>query len=148
MVFDDRFVTFFPRMYSSEARHVEAYKQWTNFKGHAVRVVGRDGEPEIKYVPTFGENLRFFFSYQLGHMYWRYFMWNFAGRQNDIQGNGEIVKGNWISGIPFIDTPRLGPQQDLPFTFRNKGHNRYYLLPFGTTPAISKTFGWYRCCLS
>ena len=129
LVFDDRFVTFFPRMYSSEARHIEAYKQWTNFKGHAVRVVGRDGEPEIKYVPTFGENLRFFFSYQLGHMYWRYFMWNFAGRQNDIQGNGEIVKGNWISGIPFIDTPRLGPQQDLPLTFRNKGHNRYYLLP-------------------
>jgi hypothetical protein len=129
LVYDDRFISVFPRMYSSEPRHVEAYKQWSNFKGHPVRLSGRGGESEIRYIPTFGENLRFFFSYQLSHMYWRYFMWNFAGRQNDIQGHGEIVKGNWISGIPFIDSPRLGPQEELPATFRNKAHNRYYMLP-------------------
>jgi hypothetical protein len=128
--YDERFISVFPRMYSSEPRHVEAYKQWSNFKGRPVRLSGRGGEPEIRYVPTFGENLRFFLSYQLGHMYWRYFMWNFAGRQNDIQGHGEIVKGNWISGIPFIDSPRLGPQDELPATFRNKAHNRLYMLPF------------------
>jgi hypothetical protein len=128
--YDERFISFFPRMYSSEPRHVEAYKQWSNFKGRPVRLSGRGGELEIRYVPTFGENLRFFLSYQLGHMYWRYFMWNFAGRQNDIQGHGEIVKGNWISGIPFIDSPRLGPQDELPATFRNKAHNRLYMLPF------------------
>ena len=127
--FDERFVTFFPRMYSSDPRHVEAYKQWTDFKGRNIRVQSRSGEMEVRQVPTFGENLRFFFSYQLGHMYWRYFMWNFAGRQNDIQGHGEIVKGNWISGIPAFDTPRLGSQNDLPSTFKNKAHNRYYMLP-------------------
>lgn len=128
--YDERFITLFPRMYSSEPRHVEAYKMWSNFEGRPIRVSDMGGNSEIRYKPSFGENLRFFFSYQLGHMYWRYFMWNFAGRQNDIQGHGEIVKGNWISGIPIIDSPRLGPQEDLPSTFRNKAHNRYYLLPF------------------
>jgi hypothetical protein len=62
-------------------------------------------------------------------MYWRYFMWNFSGRQNDIQGHGEVVKGNWISGIPLVDNTRLGPQDTLPSTYRNKAHNRYYMLP-------------------
>jgi hypothetical protein len=127
--FDERFVSIFPRMYSAEPRHVEAYKQWSNFTGKPIRVSGRGGDSEVRRAPTFGENLRFFFSYQLGHMYWRYFMWNFAGRQNDIQGHGEAVKGNWISGISFIDTPRLGPQDQLPETFRTKAHNRYYMLP-------------------
>jgi hypothetical protein len=129
LTYDERFVTVFPRMYSSEPRHIEAYKQWSNFKGRPIRISGRGGDPEVRYVPTFGENLRFFFSYQMGYMYWRYFLWNFAGRQNDLQGSGEIVKGNWISGIPLLDTPRLGPQSELPSTFRNKAHNRYYLLP-------------------
>jgi hypothetical protein len=127
--FDNRFKTVFPRMYSAEPRHIEAYKQWSDFQGRPVRVSGRGGESEVRRAPTFGENLRFFFSYQLGHMYWRYFMWNFAGRQNDFQGHGEAVKGNWISGIPFVDTPRLGSQDELPATLRNKAHNRYYMLP-------------------
>lgn len=128
--YDERFVSVFPRMYSSEANHVRAYKEWTNFTGRPIRVASSSGESEVRYAPTFGENLRFFFVYQFGHMYWRYFMWNFAGRQNDLQGHGEITKGNWISGIPFIDTPRLGPQDELPSTYKNKGHNRYYMLPF------------------
>lgn len=130
MVYDDRFISFFPRMYSAEPRHIEAYKQWTNFTGRPIRVSGRSGESEVKRVPTFGENLQFFISYQLNHMYWRYFMWNFAGRQNDIQGHGEVVKGNWISGIPFVDSPRLGSQSDLPSVYKGKAHNRYFMLPF------------------
>ena len=80
--------------------------------------------------PTFAENLKFFFSYQLNFMYWRYFMWNFSGRQNDIQGNGEVLNGNWITGIPFIDEVLVGPQKDMPFDIiNNKGHNVYYMLP-------------------
>jgi hypothetical protein len=128
--YDERFVSIFPRMYSAEPQHVEAYKGWTNFKGRAVRVQSRNGETEVRYVPTFGENLQFFLSYQVSFMYLRYFMWNFAGRQNDIQGSGEVVKGNWISGIPFVDTFRLGPQDELPATYKNKAHNSYYMLPF------------------
>jgi len=91
----------------------------------------QEGEKEVNlFRPTFLENLRFFFSYQLGHMYWRYFMWNFAGRQNDIQADGSILNGNWISGIPFMDTPRIGPQDQLPEHFRNDaGRNRYFMLP-------------------
>lgn len=81
--------------------------------------------------PTMAENLDFFLVYQLNHMYWRYFMWNFAGRQNDIQGNGEVNRGNWISGIPFIDNARLGDQSLLPADqgSENKGHNVFYMLP-------------------
>lgn len=128
--YDSRFTTPFPRMYSSESSHIDAYKKWSNFSGRPIRITNRSGEPEIKQIPTFGENLRFFFSYQLGHMYWRYFMWNFAGRQNDLQGHGEITKGNWISGIPFIDSARLAPQSELPSTLKGKAHNRYFMLPF------------------
>ena len=83
--------------------------------------------------PTFVENMQFFFSYQLSYMYWRYFMWNFAGRQNDIQSNGpgDVTRGNWISGISFIDNPRLGDQRFLPEDYGtgNKGHNVFYMLP-------------------
>ena len=81
--------------------------------------------------PTVMENIRFFIDYQLNYMYWRYFMWNFAGRQNDIQGMGEVTQGNWISGISFIDNPRLGDQSLLPDDLGkgNKGHNVFYLLP-------------------
>ncbi|MBR1935513.1 MAG: DUF2723 domain-containing protein [Muribaculaceae bacterium] len=83
--------------------------------------------------PTFGSNLRYFFSYQLNYMYFRYFLWNFAGRQNDLQGNGpgDAMRGNWITGIPFMDNARLGDQKMLPdeFTTENKGNNKFYLLP-------------------
>jgi len=80
--------------------------------------------------PTFAENIKFMMSYQFGYMYGRYFMWNFVGRQNDIQGNLDIFNGNWISGITPIDEARLGSQKNLPSqVLENKGRNKYYFLP-------------------
>lgn len=130
-VYNAKFTTFFPRMWSSQPLHVRGYKSWVDIKGKPVRLVDRDGKAKVYNVPTFGENLQFLFRYQLGHMYWRYFMWNFAGRQNDFQGYGhDIFRGNWVSGLPFIDTWRLGPQDKLPEPYRsNKAHNTYFMLP-------------------
>ncbi|PIF03166.1 MAG: hypothetical protein CR987_00645, partial [Draconibacterium sp.] len=113
IIYNDKIQTYFPRMYSDEPHHVREYKSWANIKGKPVRV-RVNGEVKTIYKPTFTENLRFLFSYQLGHMYFRYFMWNFAGRQNDIQGHGSFLNGNWISGIPFLDKIRLGSQEQLP----------------------------------
>lgn len=128
--YDSRFNTIFPRMHSSEGSHVKAYKEWADIKGSPIKVINREGKEEIIYKPTFFENLKFFFSYQVGHMYFRYFMWNFAGRQNDVQGYGSITKGNWISGIPFIDNMRLGNQDLLPDNMKNnKANNKFYFLP-------------------
>ena len=125
----DEFKMLFPRMHSAQAHHVEAYKSWADVKGKKVRYE-YCGQTKTEYCPTFGENLKFFFSYQVNFMYWRYFMWNFAGRQNDLQSSGELTKGNWISGIPFIDNAMLGDQSKLPSDLRdNKGHNVYYFLP-------------------
>ncbi|NLT03934.1 MAG: DUF2723 domain-containing protein [Bacteroidales bacterium] len=119
----------FPRMHSKREDHVKAYKEWSNFKGKPV-VIDRCGRKETVMKPTMIENLRFFISYQVNFMYWRYFMWNFAGRQNDIQGNGEINNGNWITGIGFIDKALVGDQSNLPDEMaNNKGRNTYYLLP-------------------
>ena len=119
----------FPRMYSSDPRHVQAYKEWAQVKGQPVKY-NYCGEMKSVMKPTFAENLKFFFSYQLNFMYWRYFMWNFAGRQNDIQGSGEIEHGNWITGIPFIDNLLVGNQEFLPQDLKNnKGHNVFYCLP-------------------
>ncbi len=125
----------FPRMYSGA--HANEYRQWTGMSGVTVNATTRldsNGnvvaqEPKIK--PTFIENLQFFLDYQVNYMYWRYFMWNFVGRQNDISAQGEITHGNWISGIPFIDNMRLGDQSLLPDDFGagNKGHNVFYMLP-------------------
>ncbi len=120
---------FFPRMYSD--RHASAYESWLGgVKGRTVPY-DRCGEMVNVKVPTMLENLRFFFSYQVNFMYWRYFMWNFAGRQNDVQGNGEWEHGNWITGIPFLDNLRLGNQSKLPSELgaKNKGHNVFYCLP-------------------
>lgn len=125
----------FPRIYSGA--HAQAYKDWTGMVGRPVSATvytdmdGNSLQKETKIKPTMAENLKFFLIYQLNHMYWRYFMWNFAGRQNDIAGNGEVNQGNWISGIPFIDNPRLGDQSLLPYDMGegNKGHNVFYLLP-------------------
>ncbi len=151
-VFDNNYTTLFPRMYSSEPDHIDAYIQWAKLNEKDIfepRLdsngnVMRDREGNIIYdrarpkqSPSFAQNLRFLFRYQLGHMYFRYFMWNFAGRQNDIQGFGydqygfkEISKGNWISGIKFIDEARLGDQDNLPDSLTsNKSRNRYYMLP-------------------
>ncbi len=153
--FDEAYTTFFPRMYSDQEGpdHVEGYMAWTGTSeddfyypkkdesGKAMKdrygntIYDRgpffaDGETQPKRPPTFGENLRFFFSYQVNYMYVRYFMWNFVGRQNDIQGNGGIRDGNWISGIKFIDEIRLGDQDKLPTELKeNKGRNTYFFLP-------------------
>ncbi len=126
----------FPRIH--DGSHAKDYDSWLNgLQGTTVDatiMVDNDDTPqrtEAKVKPTMFENLKFFITYQLNYMYWRYFMWNFAGRQNDIQGMGEITHGNWISGIPFIDNPRLGDQSLLPNDLGkgNKGHNVFYLLP-------------------
>lgn len=130
LVYDERFLTLFPRMWSPQANHVGAYQKWGRIKGTAVTVNKPNGESEVLSKPTFGENLRFFFRYQVGHMYLRYFMWNFSGRQNDLQGHGEVYKGNWISGIQFLDEARLGQQDNLPaFLKDNPARNRYFMLP-------------------
>lgn len=128
-VYDSRMETVFPRMYSSDPRHVEVYKSWGKVKGRPVRI-REGGEVKTLMKPTFAENLRFFFSYQLGHMYFRYFMWNFAGRQNDAQGHGDFMNGNWMSGIRFLDEVRIGPQEHLPEFIKNDPtRNVYYFLP-------------------
>ena len=118
----------FPRMYSSDPNHVQFYKDWLGgIKGNKEKSIYGRGEVTL---PTFGDNLEFFFTYQCGFMYWRYFMWNFAGRQNDIQGHGELEHGNWLTGIPLLDNPRLGDQSLLPDNLKNnKGHNVFYCMP-------------------
>lgn len=123
--------TFFPRMYSSKPEHIDDYKMWANIKGRKVKVMNNQGQMETIVKPTFSENLKFFFRYQIGHMYMRYFMWNFSGRQNDIQGHGGVLNGNWVTGINFIDEARLGPQDNLPSGYaNNRANNKYYMLPF------------------
>ncbi len=130
-VYDPEFTMVFPRMYSSQRNHIGAYKDWSGFKGRPLRTLDREGKPTIVYKPTFGENMTYFFSYQMDWMYWRYFMWNFAGRQNDIQGHGNILEGNWTTGVKAIDAERLGNQDQLPPSMtENKAFNRFYLLPF------------------
>ena len=117
----------FPRMYSSA--HTAYYKSWQDITGYDVPY-DQCGEMLMVNMPTQWDNIKFFFSYQLNFMYWRYFMWNFAGRQNDIQGNGEPEHGNWITGISFLDNARLGDQSKLPDDLKmNKGHNVFYCLP-------------------
>ena len=118
----------FPRMW--DAAHASAYESWMGGVDGTQVPYDRCGEPITVKMPTQLENIRFFLSYQCNFMYWRYFMWNFAGRQNDIQGNGELEHGNWISGIPFFDNWRLGDQSKLPDDLKeNKGHNVFYCLP-------------------
>ena len=125
--YSSQFETIFPRMYSTDADHESAYKYWGKVKG---RTLTTPNSKEPIVVPTFGENLRYFFRYQIGFMYLRYFMWNFVGRQNDIQGNGNPIYGNWISGIKFIDEARLGNLDNLPDDLKNnRGNNKYYFLP-------------------
>lgn len=119
-VYDPKYTTIFPRMWNNqEQRYIDDYKNWAGIRN----------DPDDKHIPTFSENLKFFFSYQINHMYWRYFFWNFVGRQNDNQGMyADLLNGNWLSGIRFIDEMRLGPQ-DIPASLENKAHNTYYFLP-------------------
>ncbi len=115
--YDLKYKGFLPRMWSPDPRHADNY-------------VKISGMPNKEAVPTLGQNIKFMFSFQFGYMYWRYFMWNFAGRQNDEQGRLELTKGNWISGIPFIDSMRLGPQKNLPHYLKtNPARNTYFMLP-------------------
>lgn len=125
--YDPATKTIFPRMWSTQPQHAREYKNWGQVTGRKVRT--SDGQ--MATVPTFGENLRYFFSYQLNFMYWRYFLWNFVGRQSDIQSHGGITNGNWMSGIAPLDELYLGPQDNLPTEMaNNKGRNHYYFLPF------------------
>ena len=119
----------FPRMWS--AKHTRQYEQWMGeIPMKQVVFSTRDGYEVPGQMPTQAANLRFFLSYQVNFMYWRYFMWNFAGRQNDIQGMGELEHGNWITGFPFIDNALYGDQSKLPDVLKeNKGHNVFYCLP-------------------
>ncbi|MDP4595337.1 MAG: DUF2723 domain-containing protein [Crocinitomicaceae bacterium] len=124
--------TFFPRMYNGEgsgaALHRQLYAKWSGYNENdgTSTEIGRNG----KRLPTFGENLTYFFRYQVNFMYMRYFMWNFAGRQNDLQGHGDNMHGNWLSGISFIDEARLGSQEHAPYyTQENPGRNTYFMLP-------------------
>ncbi|GAB4248512.1 MAG: DUF2723 domain-containing protein [Vicingaceae bacterium] len=121
--------TGFTRMWSPQKQHIRAYKQWSDFKGKKVRA----SNGEMITIPTFGDNLRYMLRYQMGHMYWRYFMWNFAGRQNDVQGHGGILNGNWMSGVPFLDKmfSNVKNPEKLPKSITsNKAHNKFYMLPF------------------
>ena len=120
-VYDPAYMTIFPRMWNNqEDRYIEDYKNWAGIKN----------DPDNKHIPTFRENLRYFFRYQVNHMYFRYLFWNFVGRQNDNQGNyGDILNGNWLSGIKFLDNSRLGPQENIPGSLGNKARNTYFFLP-------------------
>jgi tetratricopeptide (TPR) repeat protein len=129
-VFHKDYLSLFPRMWSDNGSHKKEYIKWAKVKGKRRIYRMPNGEKRVIIQPTFGENLRYMFSYQFWHMYGRYFMWNFAGRQNDIQSHGEIINGNWISGIGFIDEWRLGPQDNLPEEYANNtARNKYYFLP-------------------
>jgi hypothetical protein len=128
-VYDERFFTLMPRMWDDQSDHVEGYKLWGGTDGTPIQVTDQAGEKKILRKPTFGDNLKYMFSYQFGYMYFRYFMWNFAGKQNDTQGTGGVTNGNWISGINFIDEPRVGTS-DVPSEERNDpSRNRLYMLP-------------------
>ncbi|MFN8207435.1 MAG: DUF2723 domain-containing protein [Bacteroidales bacterium] len=121
---------FFPRMWSPDPSHKKIYQEWGGKGGSQVTYTDRYGKPQRAEKPSFAQNMKFFFKYQVGYMYFRYFMWNFSGKQNDIQGDGGIVNGNWITGINFIDSIMLGPQDELPAHYKNhEGRNKYYLLP-------------------
>ncbi|MDR0982907.1 MAG: DUF2723 domain-containing protein [Culturomica sp.] len=127
-VYDDRFCTVFPRMHSRQRSYYEdEYERWGGTPNGRIYTVNG----ERKQAPSFGNNMRFFFSYQLNHMYWRYFMWNFSGRQNDNQGFGDIRNGNWITGIKFLDEMRLGNLEYATDQMKtDKSLNKFYMLPF------------------
>jgi hypothetical protein len=133
--YDKQFCTPFPRLWSSQQRHINGYLNWlglnsvTEFKQIKARNP-QTGQIESFAKPSFGQNLQFYFQYQIGHMYMRYFLWNFAGRQNDTQGHGNVSEGNWLTGITFFDEWRLGPQEGLPDGLdNNKAKNKFYALP-------------------
>jgi hypothetical protein len=145
--YDNAYKTIFPRMYSNQPEHIDAYISWAKLKKSDLFEVKLDRSGQVikdrygdivydynqpKAKPGFSDNLRFFIRYQLGYMYFRYFMWDFSGRQNDIQGNfkEEITSGNWITGIKFLDSARLGNQEKLTKSMKeNKARNTFFMLP-------------------
>jgi hypothetical protein len=124
-VYNGQYCTFFPRMWNTDPQRIRQYKHWAGITVPDYKVVNGQQVPNI---PTFGQNMKFFFSYQMWYMYGRYFMWNFVGRQTINQGFGNQLSGEWLSGINFIDEARLGPQ-DMPDSLKNKARNTYYFLP-------------------
>ncbi|HNR41964.1 MAG TPA: DUF2723 domain-containing protein [Bacteroidales bacterium] len=129
-IHDTRFITLFPRMWSDQPDHARVYQEWGKIKGVPVTVTDRSGEKKLVRKPTFRENLRFMFTYQFGYMYFRYFLWNFSGKQNDTQGTGGALNGNWITGIRFLDEPRVGTSDLPPGMKDDTSRNKYFLLPF------------------
>ena len=133
--YPDELKTIFPRMWSTQrGAHTEMYESYRkdrngNIIGENIRVRNYRGKTVNVSKPTFGQNMRFFIDYQCNWMYWRYFMWNFVGRQNDIESQGELDHGNWISGISAIDNARLGDQDNIPTCLQNPGRTTYYFLP-------------------
>ena len=132
--YPDEMKTLFPRMFSNTPRHISMYESYRKdsrgiITGNPTKVRNNAGQYEIVSKPTFGQNIKFFVGYQLNWMYWRYFLWNFVGRQNDIESNGELENGNWISGINFIDSARLGDQSNKPACLDNPGETKFYFLP-------------------
>ncbi|MFI5186989.1 MAG: DUF2723 domain-containing protein, partial [Chitinophagales bacterium] len=126
--YQDEDMQLFPRVWdgSDEQGHKQFYADWLDLaqRDQQGNITGYDP-------PTYGNNVNWFFTYQLGLMYWRYFMWNFAGKQNDLQGFGNVRDGNWITGISFIDNQMLGDQGRIPVSSTtNKAHNKLFLLPF------------------
>ena len=131
-IYDSRFETLFPRMWSDQSDHRQIYEELGGIKGTPIQVTNSSGEKSVIRKPTFIENLRFMMSYQYGYMYFRYFMWNFSGRQNDTQGTGGALNGNWITGINSVDNKlNIGTIADAPDDIKNDpSRNKYYLLPF------------------
>jgi len=126
IVYEPGFSTLFPRMFSRSPEHAAAYASWGFIPAGSLQ--DKEGKP---IPPTFGQNVNFFLNYQVSHMYLRYFMWNFVGRQNDYPGHGDQFRGGWITGINFLDSKRVGDTRLLPsHFFENKGRNVYYLVPF------------------
>ncbi|MDP2385448.1 MAG: DUF2723 domain-containing protein [Bacteroidota bacterium] len=131
--YDKDFCTPFPRMWSTQSNHEASYKYWGDIKGRPKQVQGYNGETETIYVPTMGENLNYFASYQIGYMYLRYFGWNFIGKQNDVQGlNNNPTEGNWITGFKGFDDKRLGfDTATMPSSAaNNKATNKFFAIPF------------------
>lgn len=132
-VYHGEHMTFLPRMYwGQDERKIEAYKSWSGYAANGPNHAGKPSIPTTdgQRLPTFGENMRYMVSYQINWMYFRYFMWNFAGRQNDIQGHGDVMRGNWKSGLDLIDEQRLGDQRNAPlYTRNNPSNNSFFFLP-------------------
>ncbi len=127
--YDPKGCMFFPRMWSAEKK--SQYVDWLNNRYNSDSPSDKDNRRQLARggLPTWQQNIKFFHTYQLGYMYWRYFMWNFSGRQNDIQGHGDYQNGNWITGFGAIDNPMVGNLKDMPAAMERPAHNKYYLIP-------------------